>query len=91
MVFSWINSDKALWLKNPQNVEESEYKEFYKSLGDDFSEPLDKIHFKVEGEMEFNALLFIPKVSPYANLMRMQQNEKKPKAALKLFVRRVLI
>jgi HSP90 family molecular chaperone len=54
------------------NVEESEYKEFYKTLADDHSELLDKIHFKVEGEIEFTSLLFIPKVSPYANMLRMQ-------------------
>jgi HSP90 family molecular chaperone len=55
-------------------------------------EPLDWIHFKVEGEIEFTALIYIPKVLPYMALMR-QMNLKKNKnlSAVKLFVRRVLI
>lgn len=51
---------------------------------------MDKIHFKVEGEIEFTALLFIPKVMPFSYMMRQMKDEKK-KASLKLFVRRVLI
>lgn len=76
-------------MKSPSSVEESEYNEFYKTLSTDYSEPLDKIHFKVEGEIEFTALLYIPKIMPYSYMMRGM--DKKNKASLKLFVRRVLI
>lgn len=88
----WVrqNSEQAIWLKSPASVEQSEYNEFYKSISSDYSEPLDKIHFKVEGEIEFTSLLYIPKVMPYAYMMRQMNNEKE-KASLKLFVRRVLI
>jgi len=49
---------------------------------------MDWIHFKVEGEIEFTALLYIPKNAPFAF---MQQNKEDEKSSLKLYVRRVLI
>ena len=91
-VMSWVqqNKDKALWLKEISKIEPEEYKTFYKNFTGDYSEPLDWIHFKVEGDVEFTALLFIPKVMPFAHMLRSQEDKKK-KASLKLFVRRVLI
>lgn len=65
-----INNEKALWLKEISKVTPEEYKEFYKTLDKEFGEALDWIHFKVEGEIEFTALIYIPKVSPYQAMMR---------------------
>ena len=59
-----MNENKAIWLKNPDDIEKEEYESFYKSLTNDFSGPLDQIHFKAEGEIEFTALLFIPHHAP---------------------------
>lgn len=57
-------------MKEISKVTPEEYKEFYKTLDKDFGEPLDWIHFKVEGEIEFTALLYVPKVLPYMSMMR---------------------
>ena len=79
-------------MKEISKVTPEEYKDFYKTFDSDMGEPLDWIHFKVEGEIEFTALIYIPKVLPYMALMR-QMNQKKNKSlsSVKLFVRRVLI
>jgi len=50
-------------LKNPSDVEDAEYKKFYKSISKDYQDPLDWIHFKAEGGIQFTALLFIPKIA----------------------------
>lgn len=65
-VYDWeqVNENKAIWLKAPEDVEDEEYKKFYKTLTNDYQEPMDWIHFKIEGEIEFTALLYIPKNSP---------------------------
>ncbi len=61
-----LNSQKAIWLKDKSEISEDEYKEFYKHITHDFmGEPLEIIHFKLEGLTEFTALLFIPKKAPY--------------------------
>lgn len=90
LVEDWeqINENKAIWLKAPEEVEDEEYKKFYKTLTKDYQEPMDWIHFKVEGEIEFTALLYIPKSAP---MQFMQQSRDDEKSSLKLYVRRVLI
>ena len=80
-----LNSRKAIWLRQPREVKDEEYAEFYKSLTYDFAEPLKTLHFGVEGQNEFRALLFIPAKKP----MSFEWDE--PKAGLKLYVQRVLI
>lgn len=52
-------------MKEISKVTPEEYKEFYKTFDKDFGETLDWIHFKVEGEIEFTSLIYIPKVMPY--------------------------
>lgn len=52
-------------MKEIAKVTPEEYKDFYKTFDNDMGEPLDWIHFKVEGEIEFTALIYIPKVMPY--------------------------
>jgi heat shock protein beta len=80
-------------MKEISKITPEEYKEFYKSFDSDFGEPLDWIHFKVEGEIEFTALIYIPKVLPYMAMMKQfnPKGKNKNNAAIKLFVRRVLI
>lgn len=55
-----LNSQKAIWTKNPSEIKDEEYEEFYKHLSHDFNKPLDKIHYKAEGTNEFTALLYLP-------------------------------
>ncbi len=59
-----LNSMKAIWKKNKQDVSEEEYNEFYKHVSHDYAEPLKVIHYKAEGTTEFNALLYIPGKAP---------------------------
>jgi len=51
---------QAIWLKNRAEVKQEEYNEFYKHISHDFLDPLETIHYKAEGTIEFTALLFIP-------------------------------
>ena len=89
-VWDWeqVNENKALWLRPIEEIEDEEYKNFYKALTKDHEDPLDWIHFKTEGDVEFRALLFIPKTTPF-NFMDPEAQEKK--ASVKLYVKRVLI
>lgn len=65
-VFEWeiINDTKAIWLKPIEDIEDNEYKKFYRNLTKDFMDPMTWIHFKAEGEVEFTSLLYIPKSAP---------------------------
>lgn len=80
-----LNSQKALWLRNPKEVTADEYKEFYKHVTNDWTEPLESIHYKAEGTQEFSALMFLPKNQPF------DYNQRDMKYGLSLYVRRVFI
>lgn len=56
-----INEKKALWTRNPSEISDEEYNEFYKHISGDYSEPLAYVHLKAEGPVNFKAILFIPK------------------------------
>jgi heat shock protein beta len=88
-VRDWIqvNEQKPIWTRNPKDVTEEEYTNFYKSMTKDSDGPLTHIHFVAEGDVSFRALLYIPKKAP-AN---MYDNYYGKSSAIKLFVRRVLI
>ena len=90
-VWDWeqLNENKAIWLRPSDEIEDEEYMQFYKSISKDSEDPLDWIHFKVEGEIEFRALLFIPKSVQY-NFMDPEAVENE-KSRVKLYVKRVLI
>lgn len=60
-----INSMQAIWLKNKSDVKQEEYNEFYKHIAHDFMDPLETIHYKAEGTLEFTALLFLPSKKPF--------------------------
>merc|ERR1712061_111064 len=66
-VYEWeqVNTQKAIWLRNKEDVTEEEYTEFYKSISKDYLDPLAYTHFNAEGEIEFKSILFLPKKAPF--------------------------
>jgi len=82
-----LNKTKQIWTRNPKEVTEEEYSEFYKSLTGDYDTYLDHLHFSVEGQVDFKALLFIPKRAPYD----LFDGQTKRKSELKLYVKKVFI
>jgi molecular chaperone HtpG len=60
-----LNSMKAIWAKNKAEVSDEEYAEFYKHISHDWNVPLARLHLKLEGTTEYEALLFIPPRAPF--------------------------
>ena len=80
-----LNSMKALWARARNEVAEDEYKEFYKHISHDWSDPLEIIRMQAEGTFEYQALLFIPSRAPLDLFMRGR------KRGVQLYVKRVFI
>ncbi len=81
-----LNSMKPLWSRPKDDVAKEEYDEFFRHLTHDWTPPREVIHFKVEGTLEFTALLFVPGHRPM-DMFEAGSN----KSRLSLYVRRVLI
>jgi molecular chaperone HtpG len=80
-----INSMKALWARPKSDVGEDEYKEFYKHVSRDWTDPLETVRMQAEGTFEYQALLFIPSHAPLDLFMRDR------KRGVQLYVKRVFI
>jgi len=83
--YETVNVAKALWTRSRNEIKDEEYKEFYKHVSHDFQDPLTWSHNKVEGKLEYTALIYIPAKAPYDLWQR-----EAPRG-LKLYVQRVFI
>jgi molecular chaperone HtpG len=80
-----LNSMKALWARPRSEVKDEEYREFYRHISHDWSDPLEVIQMRAEGTFEYEALLFIPSRAPHDLFQRDARH------GIQLYVKRVFI
>jgi len=80
-----VNSATALWARAKTEVSDNEYKEFYKHISHDFQDPLTWTHYKVEGNLEYTALFYIP------SHQGLDLWDRERKSGIKLYIQRVFI
>lgn len=83
--FETINTGTALWARAKSEISDEEYQNFYQGLSYDTEPPLSTLHHKVEGNLEYTSLLFIPKKAPF------DMWNRDAKKGIKLYVRRIFI
>ncbi len=83
--FEKINKAQALWTRSKSEISDDEYKEFYKHIAHDFTDPLIWSHNRVEGKQEYTSLLYVPSQAPW------DMWNRDHKHGLKLYVQRVFI
>ena len=80
-----VNQASALWARPKSEIDEAQYRAFYKHVSHDFGEPLAWTHNRVEGRSEYIQLLYLPERAPFDLFDRHQRH------GIKLYVRRVFI
>ena len=80
-----LNKASALWTRNRREISEEDYNSFYTSIAFDLDEPLLRLHTRVEGRLEYTALLYIPSRAPF------DMWDRDRRRGIKLFVRRVFV
>ncbi len=80
-----VNQASALWARGKSEISDEQYREFYKHVAHDFSDPLAWTHARVEGSQEYTELLYIPSRAPF------DLYDRERKQGVKLYVRRVFI
>ncbi|MBO4284940.1 MAG: molecular chaperone HtpG [Alphaproteobacteria bacterium] len=80
-----VNTASALWTRNKGEITDEQYKEFYRHISKNMDDPWLTLHFKAEGSIEYNALLYIPSIAPY-DLFQPDRQQN-----LKLYVNKVFI
>lgn len=87
--YELVNNQKPIWLRPPREVEESEYKEFYKTaFKSSYDEPMKSTHFVLEGQVECKAILYIPGMLPFELSKDMFDENARN---IRLYVKRVFI
>jgi molecular chaperone HtpG len=80
-----LNQASAIWARPKSEISDEQYKEFYHHVGHSFDEPWLRLHFKVEGKIEYTGLLFIPSAKPF-DLFHPERSHR-----VKLYVKRVFV
>ena len=80
-----VNTATAIWTRSKQEISDEEYNEFYKHIAHDFDDPLVHLHSRVEGNLEYTSLLYIPKHAPF------DMWDRNVRRGVNLYVRRVFI
>lgn len=80
-----VNQASAIWTRSKSDITDEQYKEFYKHVSHDYSDPLNWTHNKVEGRSEYTQLLYIPSRAPF------DLWDRNKRGGLKLYVKRVFI